>query len=148
MELLHRCAWREWVRCPGPGKAMHMPRGCTSDLLSVPQHCVPSLPGQASVKHQVPLAAKRSLEQGLCSAGAGWGIRRADADPKAAPQPGGSSSMRRMQRALVPQSMSLHPLLAQQCQQGSCYFSHFLDPLPILAFLVSSSSSLKHHPHP
>ena len=52
---------------------MHMPRGCTNDLLSVPQHCVPSLPGQASVKHQVPLAAQRSLKQGLCSAGAGWG---------------------------------------------------------------------------
>ena len=55
---------------------MHMPRGCTNDLLSVPQHCVPSLPGQASVKHQVPLAAQRSLEQGLCSAGAGWGSDR------------------------------------------------------------------------
>lgn len=79
----------------------------------------------------------------------GWlGIRQADADPKAAPQPGGSSSMRRMQRALVPQSVSLHPLLAQQRQQGSGYFSHFLDPVPILAFLVSSPSSLKHRPHP
>ena len=130
MELLHRCAWREWVRCPGRGKAMHMQRGCTSDLLSVPQHCVPSPPGQASVKHQVPLTAQRSLEQGPCPAGAGWGVGRADADPKAAPQPRGFSSMRQMQRALVSQSMSLHPLLAQQHQQGSVYFSHFLDPLP------------------